>query len=112
MEPTCSWRTVCTRYTEWRSTVGSAHENRGNQETVLTTSRFAGGKLKEVRLYPVDLGGSRRPISQMGIPLTPSCLTRTATALLFSSCPFARSRPLHRIEQRDNIDLGVAQCVG
>jgi poly-gamma-glutamate capsule biosynthesis protein CapA/YwtB (metallophosphatase superfamily) len=50
----------------------SAHENPANQETVLTTSRFEGGKLKEVRLYPVDLGGSRRPISQMGIPLTPS----------------------------------------
>jgi poly-gamma-glutamate capsule biosynthesis protein CapA/YwtB (metallophosphatase superfamily) len=50
----------------------SAHENPANQETVLTTSRFEAGQLKEVRLYPVDLGGSRRPISQMGIPLTPS----------------------------------------
>ena len=50
----------------------SAHENPANQETVLTTTRFEGGKLKEVRLYPVDLGGSRRPISQMGIPRTPS----------------------------------------
>jgi poly-gamma-glutamate capsule biosynthesis protein CapA/YwtB (metallophosphatase superfamily) len=50
----------------------SALENPASQETVLTSSRFEGGKLKEVRLYPVDLGGSRRPISQMGIPLTPS----------------------------------------
>ena len=50
----------------------AGHENPANQETVLTTSRFEGGKLKEVRLYPVDLGGSRRPISRMGIPLTPS----------------------------------------
>ena len=32
----------------------SAHESPGNQETVLTTSRFEGGKLREVRLYPVD----------------------------------------------------------
>ena len=48
------------------------HENPANQETVLTTTRFEGGKLKEVRLYPVDLGGSRRPLSRMGIPLTPS----------------------------------------
>ena len=50
----------------------SGHENPANQESVLTTSRFEGGKLKEVRLYPVDLGGARRPISRMGIPLTPS----------------------------------------
>ena len=50
----------------------AAHENPANQETVLTESRFEGGKLREVRLYPVDLGGSHRPISRMGIPLTPS----------------------------------------
>jgi poly-gamma-glutamate capsule biosynthesis protein CapA/YwtB (metallophosphatase superfamily) len=50
----------------------SALENPASQETVLTTSHFEGGKLKEVRLYPVDLGGTRRPISQMGIPKTPS----------------------------------------
>ena len=50
----------------------SGHENPANQESVLTTSRFEGGKLKEVRLYPVDLGGARRPLSRMGIPLTPS----------------------------------------
>lgn len=48
--------------------VGLARYN----ESVLTTTRFEGGKLKEVRLYPVDLGGARRPISRMGIPLTPS----------------------------------------
>ena len=50
----------------------SALENPATHETVLTTSHFENGKLTEVRLYPVDLGGSRRPISQMGIPLTPS----------------------------------------
>lgn len=42
-----------------------------SQIAVLTTSHFNGGKLTEVRLYPVDLGGKRRPISQMGIPMTP-----------------------------------------
>ncbi|WP_250518415.1 CapA family protein [Caballeronia sp. ATUFL_M1_KS5A] len=47
-------------------------ENPATQEALLTTTRFEGGKLKEVRLYPVDLGGSRRPISRMGVPLTPS----------------------------------------
>ena len=50
----------------------SGHENPANQESVLTETRFEGGKLKEVRLYPVDLGGSRRPVSRMGIPLVPT----------------------------------------
>jgi poly-gamma-glutamate synthesis protein (capsule biosynthesis protein) len=47
-------------------------DNPASQESVLTTSYFEAGKLKEVRLYPVDLGGVRQPISQMGIPRTPS----------------------------------------
>jgi poly-gamma-glutamate synthesis protein (capsule biosynthesis protein) len=47
-------------------------ETQPNQETVLTTSRFEHGRLSEVRLYPADMGGSRRPISQMGLPLQPS----------------------------------------
>jgi len=47
-------------------------ESPPNQESVLTTSRFEHGQLVEVRLYPVDLGGASRPISQMGIPLSPS----------------------------------------
>lgn len=50
----------------------SALENPASQVTVLTTSHFENGKLTEVRLYPVDLGGAKRPISQMGIPMTPS----------------------------------------
>jgi poly-gamma-glutamate synthesis protein (capsule biosynthesis protein) len=50
----------------------SGFENPASQEAVLTTSHFENGKLTEVRLYPVDLGGSRRPISRMGIPMTPS----------------------------------------
>jgi poly-gamma-glutamate capsule biosynthesis protein CapA/YwtB (metallophosphatase superfamily) len=43
-----------------------------SQVTVLTTSTFEKGKLKEVHLYPVDLGGRRRQMSQLGIPMTPS----------------------------------------
>jgi len=43
-----------------------------SQVALLTTSHFEHGKLVEVRLYPADLGGALRPISQMGIPLTPS----------------------------------------
>ena len=43
-----------------------------SQESVLVTSHYEGGKLTEVRIYPVDLGGRRRPMSQLGIPMTPS----------------------------------------
>jgi poly-gamma-glutamate synthesis protein (capsule biosynthesis protein) len=41
------------------------------QESVLVTSHFENGRLTEVRLFPVDLGGARRPLSRMGIPMTP-----------------------------------------
>jgi len=41
-------------------------------ETVLTTTRFEGGKLKEIRIYPADDGDAKRPVSQIGIPLTSS----------------------------------------
>ncbi len=45
-----------------------------NLETVLATSHYEGGRLVEVRLYPVDLGqGSNRPISKgWAFRLTPS----------------------------------------
>jgi poly-gamma-glutamate synthesis protein (capsule biosynthesis protein) len=44
-----------------------------NLEALLTTSRYEGGKLVEVRLYPADLGqGRSRPLSRTGIPMTPS----------------------------------------
>ena len=47
-------------------------ENPASHESVLATSHFEGGRLVEVRLYPVDLGGARRPISLMGIPMAAS----------------------------------------
>lgn len=46
-------------------------QNPASQEALLATSHYDGGKLKEVRLYPAELGGINRPISQMGIPMTP-----------------------------------------
>jgi poly-gamma-glutamate synthesis protein (capsule biosynthesis protein) len=69
----------------------SALENDAAQETVLTTSHFEDGKLREVRLYPVDLGGGRRPISQLGIPQTPAPADaqRILKALQEYSRPFA-----------------------
>jgi poly-gamma-glutamate synthesis protein (capsule biosynthesis protein) len=39
---------------------------------ILATSHYEGGQLVEIRLYPVDLGGYKRPSSDMGIPMTPS----------------------------------------
>jgi hypothetical protein len=40
---------------------------------LLVTASYDGGKLKEVRLYPVDLGQDmNRPLSRLGIPMTPS----------------------------------------
>ncbi len=49
-----------------------AMENPASHDGLLTTSHFENGKLTEVRLYPVELGGRKRPLSQMGIPTTPS----------------------------------------
>jgi poly-gamma-glutamate capsule biosynthesis protein CapA/YwtB (metallophosphatase superfamily) len=59
-------------------------------QTVLTTSRFEGGKLKEIRIYPADDGDASRPVSQIGIPLTPSSefAQRTLKKLQDLSKPF------------------------
>jgi hypothetical protein len=43
-----------------------------NFEALLTSSRYEDGKLREVRIYPVDVGGPERPGSQLGTPKRPS----------------------------------------
>src|SRR6266566_1064690 len=44
-----------------------------NKEVLLTTSRYEGGKLVEVRLYPADCGiDGARPVSKAGVTMTPS----------------------------------------
>ena len=44
-----------------------------DREALLTTSRYEGGKLTEVRIYPADLGRDfDRTISRAGLPMTPS----------------------------------------
>jgi poly-gamma-glutamate capsule biosynthesis protein CapA/YwtB (metallophosphatase superfamily) len=44
-----------------------------DREALLTTSRYEGGKLVEVRIYPADLGRDfDRTISKAGLPMTPS----------------------------------------
>lgn len=45
---------------------------RATLKSILTHSRFENGKLAEVRIYPVDLGQTPRPGSQLGIPKRPS----------------------------------------
>lgn len=61
-----------------------------SQVTVLTTSHFEKGKLTEIRLYPVDLGGRRRTMSQLGIPLaaTPEDAQKILKDLQEYSKPF------------------------
>jgi hypothetical protein len=49
-------------------------------EVLLVSAHFEGGKLVEVRLYPADLGqDSKRPLSRLGIPMTPSPETAQKT---------------------------------
>ncbi len=43
-----------------------------NMEALLATARFEAGRLVEVRVYPVDVGKGYRPISKIGIPMTPT----------------------------------------
>jgi poly-gamma-glutamate capsule biosynthesis protein CapA/YwtB (metallophosphatase superfamily) len=61
-----------------------------NLEVLLTTSRYDGGRLVEVRLYPVDIGQTRRPISRMGIPMaaSPEMARRVLEKMVALSKPF------------------------
>ena len=43
-----------------------------NMEALIATSHFEGGRLTEVRLHPADVGKGYRPVSKLGIPLTPT----------------------------------------
>jgi poly-gamma-glutamate capsule biosynthesis protein CapA/YwtB (metallophosphatase superfamily) len=56
----------------WAQTNGYGLESQEISQGLLTTSHYEGGRLVEVRLYPTDMGGTRRPMSRMGIPMTPS----------------------------------------
>ncbi len=47
-------------------------QTKATLESILTYTRFENGKLAEVRIYPVDLGQTPRPGSQVGIPRRPS----------------------------------------
>lgn len=72
------------------------HETQGfwqlkpNLEALLVTSHFEAGKLAEVKIYPVDLGQTPRPGSQVGIPRrpTPEVARKILAELLEYSKPF------------------------
>jgi len=74
-------------------------------EAVLAEADFDGGTLREIRLYPADLGGGARPLSQMGIPLVPEpgVAERILEALRTYSAPYGTT-----LEIRDGV--GVAAC--
>ena len=48
------------------------YELRPNLEALLAWSHYEGGRLREVKIYPVDLGQTYRPTDQAGIPMKPS----------------------------------------
>lgn len=58
----------------------SSFEAQPSQVSVLAVTQFDHGKLTEIRLYPADLGGAARPISQIGIPMIPN--SRVSTQIL------------------------------
>lgn len=51
---------------------GARLQQPANLASLLTETRFEGGKLVEVRLHPVELGPIDRPGSQLGAPRRPS----------------------------------------
>jgi len=56
-----------------RPPVAAQSRQPDNQGVLLTTSRYEGGKLVEVRLYPADCGiDGTRTVSKAGLPMTPS----------------------------------------
>jgi poly-gamma-glutamate capsule biosynthesis protein CapA/YwtB (metallophosphatase superfamily) len=58
--------------------LGLSHQD--NMEALLVSVRFEDGKLAEVRVYPADVGKGYRPLSKIGIPLTPA--SEVAQAIL------------------------------
>lgn len=59
-------------------------------EAILAVCDWEAGALQSVQLHPADLGGARRPLSQMGIPLMPDpeMATRILTDVEAYSAPF------------------------
>jgi hypothetical protein len=63
---------------------------KANLESLVASARYEDGKLAEVRIYPVDLGLTPRPGSQLGIPKkpTPPIAKRILDEVIEYSKPF------------------------
>ena len=63
---------------------------KANLEALVAESRYENGKLAEVRVHPVDLGQTWRPMSQVGIPKkpTPAVVKKILDQLIEYSKPF------------------------
>jgi hypothetical protein len=57
---------------EWNDIGHGWTEQPDNLEALLTSSHYEGGRLVELRIYPVDFGLTGRVVSQFGIPKRPS----------------------------------------
>lgn len=75
---------------------------RSNLEAILTSTHFENGTLTEVRIYPVDLGQTPRPVSQVGIPRRPSpeVAKKILDEVIEYSKPFGT-----KIEVRDGVGV-------
>jgi len=51
---------------------GGSWQLLANMEALMAESRYENGQLAEVRVYPLDLGQTPRPMSQLGIPRRPT----------------------------------------
>ncbi|HET7055207.1 MAG TPA: CapA family protein, partial [Thermomicrobiales bacterium] len=69
---------------------GGSWQNLANMESLVGESHYENGQLTEVRVYPVDLGQTPRPMSQLGIPRrpTPAVATKILNELIEYSKPF------------------------
>lgn len=72
-------------------------EHPDNFEALLVSSTYVQGKLAEVRLYPVDVGGPDRPGSQLGTPRrpTPEAAQKILEKVVQYSKPFGTRITIH-----------------
>lgn len=69
---------------------GGAWQLLANMESLVGESHYENGQLTEVRVYPLDLGQTPRPMSQLGIPRrpTPAVAKKILDELIEYSKPF------------------------
>lgn len=69
---------------------GGAWQLYANAESLMAQSHYENGQLTEVRIYPLDLGQTPRPMSQFGVPKrpTPEVAKKILDELIEYSKPF------------------------